>query len=58
MTKPTLTARLVQQAAADIECTLPTVRSFSARAVDPRHNRITWNLPESVIQLRVHGAAA
>ena len=45
MTKPTLTARLVQQAAADIECTLPTVRSFSARAVDPRHNRITWSLP-------------
>ena len=45
VTKPTLTARLVQQAAADIECTLPTVRSFSARAVDPRHNRITWNLP-------------
>ena len=45
MTKPTLTARLVQQAAAEIECTLPTVRSFSARAVDPRHNRITWSLP-------------
>ena len=22
------------------------VRSFSARAVDPRHNRITWSLPE------------
>ena len=37
--------RQVQQAAADIECTLPTVRSFSARAVDPRHNRITWSLP-------------
>ena len=45
VTKPTLTARLVQQAPADIECTLPTVRSFSARAVDPRHNRITWSLP-------------
>ena len=45
MTKPTLTARLVQQAAADIECTLPTVSSFNARAVDPRHNRITWSLP-------------
>ena len=45
VTKPTLTARLVQQAPADIECTLPTVRSFSARAVDPRHNRITWSRP-------------
>ena len=37
--------RQVQQAAPRPECSLPTVGSFSARAVDPRHNRITWNLP-------------
>ena len=37
--------RQVQQAAPRPECSLPTVGSFSARAVDPRHNRITWRLP-------------
>ena len=37
--------RVVQQAAPTTECSLPAVRSFSARAVDPRHNRITWSLP-------------
>ena len=37
--------RTVQQAAPTTECSLPAVRSFSARAVDPRHNRITWSLP-------------
>ncbi len=37
--------RQVQQAAPTTECSLPTVSSFSARAVDPRHNRITWSLP-------------
>ena len=45
VTPPTLAARLVQQAAPDIECTLPTVSSFSGQAVDPRHNRLTWALP-------------
>ena len=37
--------RVVQQAAPTTECSLPAVSSFSARAVDPRHNRITWSLP-------------
>ena len=37
--------RVVQQAAPTTECSLPAVSSFSARAVDPRHNRITWSPP-------------
>ena len=31
----------------DPVCDLPAISSFSARAVDPRHNRITWRVPAS-----------